>query len=301
MVLAALTTTNNVKKFEAALAGTGVTPARFLRQAQTAFMAVPALAKCDPYSVLGAMLGAAQMGLELEPALEEADIIPYGGEAKLMPRYGGLMKLVRQGEVTEVYADTVHELDGFKYDRGSSKRIEHVVDYKLSEEQRGDVVGFYAVARLARGGVECHYMHRLDVEKIRDVVKEKTRPEKWVYSPWNGHFAKMGEKTVLRALCKRLPKSDRAARVVQLTAMAEAGEPLTIAPEGFEIHDATPRAAKSDRPATLDDVAAKLTEKIEPKAAAAPAPAGDMPDPNSEEGKRLSRELDAQAAKGAKS
>lgn len=261
LVVAGLTGPTNVKKFEMALAGTGVTPARFLRQCQTAFLAVPKLAECNPYTVLGAMLGAAQMGLELEPALEECDIIPYAGEAKLMPRYGGLMKLVRQGEVTEMYAETVRDRDPFRIVKGTKNGIEHEVDYRLSEDERGEAIGYYAVAKLARGGVEFTYMHAKDVEKVRDVVKNKTPESRWGFSPWNTSFDRMAEKTVIRRLCKRLPKTDRAARAMQLQAMAEDGEPLSI-----HMADATVKDAVSPtRPATMSDVADDLEKKAAPK------------------------------------
>ena len=55
-----------------------MTPERFTRIVTTAVSNAPELGECNPVSFIGAMMQAAQLGLEPNTALGQAYLIPYG-------------------------------------------------------------------------------------------------------------------------------------------------------------------------------------------------------------------------------
>ena len=55
-----------------------ITPERFTRMVFTALYSTPKLQQCTPQSFLGAMMQAAQLGLEPNTPVGQAYLIPYG-------------------------------------------------------------------------------------------------------------------------------------------------------------------------------------------------------------------------------
>ena len=69
-----------VKSFEGEIKKalpTVITPERFTRMTLTALSVNPKLGQCTPKSFLGAMMSAAQLGLEPNTPLGQAYLIPY--------------------------------------------------------------------------------------------------------------------------------------------------------------------------------------------------------------------------------
>lgn len=59
-----------------------ITPERFMRMVLTALSTTPKLAQCTRDSFLGAMMQAAQLGLEPNTPLGQAYLIPYNNRKK---------------------------------------------------------------------------------------------------------------------------------------------------------------------------------------------------------------------------
>jgi recombination protein RecT len=124
------------------------------------------------------------------------------------PGYRGLIDLCkRSGEVSSIYAHTVHEKDKFEIELGSTQKITHV-PYTMGD--RGEVVSVYAVAVLKDGAVQFDYMTKSDVDAIR------RRSRAGQTGPWQSDFAEMAKKTVVRRLVKYLPISTDLERAVEL-------------------------------------------------------------------------------------
>jgi recombination protein RecT len=85
--------------------------------------------------------------------------------------------------------------------------------------ERGQVVGFYAVAKLQGGG---HAFEFMSVHQVREIAR--ATQSKGNYGPWKDHFTEMGRKTVIRRLAKYLPLSIEFQTAVALDGMAEAGK-----------------------------------------------------------------------------
>ena len=126
---------------------------RIMRVALTAYRKNDSLAKCQPISVVAAVVQASQLGLELHQN-GEAFLVPYEDECQLIPGYKGLMKLVRNsGLVRDIFAHEVRINDFFDYDLGAARRLVHKPmagegNFPAPDSSRGKVVGYYAVALL---------------------------------------------------------------------------------------------------------------------------------------------------------
>lgn len=203
---------------------------RMARIALTCFRSTPKLGECDPKSVFAAVIQAAQLGLE--PGLMgEAYLIPYKTTCQLIPGYAGLIKLAKQtGQVVDIYAMAVREKDKFSCAYGLNRDIQHtplagVGGFPAAIKARGEIIGFYAVAVFKDGSRTFVLMGRDQVETIRDNSTGYQMSVKYNKdSPWKTHFEEMGNKTVIRRLCKTLPKSPELAQALALEDAHGAGK-----------------------------------------------------------------------------
>lgn len=99
---------------------------RFLRIALTEFRVNPNLAMCDPRSVFAAVLTAAQMGWEIGGPMGLAYLVPYKGEAQLIPGWRGYVDLVHRSGRGEVWTGAVHDGDTFEYILGARPDLKHI-------------------------------------------------------------------------------------------------------------------------------------------------------------------------------
>ncbi len=195
---------------------------RICRIALTAFRTTPKLAECDPRSVFAAVIQSAQLGLEVG-LMGEAHLVPFGGQCQLIPGYTGLMKLARNsGLVIDIYAEVVRMNDKFSLVLGLDRNLKHEPmtapgGFPASDEERGDVVGFYAVGVLKDGSRTFVAMGRAEIERIRDGSKGYQASKKYKKeSRWDTDFVAMGLKTTIRRICKFLPKSPELATALAM-------------------------------------------------------------------------------------
>jgi recombination protein RecT len=230
----------------------GIDPQRFARVALTTFQQVPALLDCTPASLMGSMMQAAAWGLELDPVLGQAYLVPYRDRCQLIIGYQGLIELARRsGEVRNVIARAVYERDAFRYRFGIDERLEHE-PHPGSEP--GALTFVYAVATFTDNAKAFDVMSLADVEKIRERSAAKNS------GPWKTDYEAMAKKTVIRRLCKYLPKSIELAQALHLDEQADRAEQaLTI--------DIPIDGVKEPKPngSTLDQLAATMAPPPEPE------------------------------------
>jgi recombination protein RecT len=199
---------------------------RMLRVALTSIQRTPKLLECSPASLYGAILTAAQLGLEPDGVLGMAYLVPFKNQCQLIVGYKGLVDLARRsGQLSTIYAKGVHAGDAFEYAFGLDPRLEHIPG-----ETGGELTHAYAVAVMRDGGKQFDVMTRADVESIR------SRSRAGNEGPWVTDYEQMAQKTVLRRLCKLLPCSVELARAVALDERAEIGLPQ-------HLEDAAPQLA----------------------------------------------------------
>lgn len=187
-----------------------ITPERFTRITLSAISSNPKLQECTAESFLGAMMNAAQLGLEPNTQLGQAYLIPYRNkgvmEASFQIGYKGLLDLAyRTGEYKSIAAYTVYENDVFEYELG----LETVLKHKPAMVNRGEPIAYYAVYHLKNGGNGFTVMSREDVEK-----HARKHSKSYGSGPWQNDFDSMAKKTVIKQLLKYAPLKADLARAV---------------------------------------------------------------------------------------
>jgi recombination protein RecT len=191
-----------------------ITPERFTRMVLSAISVNPQLAKCSPKSFLGAMMSAAQLGLEPNTPLGQAYLIPYYNkgqlEAQFQIGYKGLLDLAyRSGEVDIIQAHIVYENDTFEVEYGLNPTLKHVP----ADKDRGEPIKVYAVFKTKSGGYGFEVM---SMDDVRRHAEKYSQAYKSGYSPWKTNFEEMAKKTVLKKVLKYAPmKSDFVRGIVQ--------------------------------------------------------------------------------------
>lgn len=187
-----------------------LTPERFTRITLSALSTNPVLSQCTPNSFLGAMMTAAQLGLEPNTPLGQAYLIPYRNhgrlEAQFQLGYKGLIDLAyRSGEVSTIQAHAVYEKDEFDYELGLEPKLRHVP----AKKDRGEPVCFYAVFRTKDSGYGFEVM---SVEDVRANAQKYSKAYK--NGPWQTNFEEMAKKTVLKRVLKYAPLKTEFVRAV---------------------------------------------------------------------------------------
>ena len=180
----------------------GKSASRLIQVAGAAFMQNPQLLDCHPQSLLNCVLSAVSLGLEVNTPLGEAYIVPFnsrnGKVAQFIPGYRGMVELMtRSGRVSHVQAFTVCANDEFDW------LVGQIPTHRRAKENRGDVVGAWALVTMVNGRQAADYMDASEINAIRD----KSPGYKQSDSPWKTHYAEMARKTVVRRIAKMMPKS----------------------------------------------------------------------------------------------
>ena len=221
-----------------------LTPERFTRITLSALSTNAKLAETTPQSFLGAMMTAAQLGLEPNTPLGQAYLIPYRNhgvlECQFQLGYKGLIDLAyRSGEVSTIQAHVVYENDEFEYELGLEPKLRHVP----AKSDRGDPVFFYAVFRTKDSG------YGFDVMSVDD-VRAHARKYSKAYSngPWQTNFEEMAKKTVLKRVLKYAPlktdfvrglSADETIKTQISEDMFSVPDETVIEAEGYAVDEAT--------------------------------------------------------------
>lgn len=231
---------NAKKEIEAALPK-HLTPDRMMRIALTEARKTPKLLECDQASFLGAVIQAAQLGLEPGSALGQCWLIPYGKEVNFQIGYKGMLELAMRSEkVSHVSTRAVHEGDTFEWEFGLNEDIKH-----KPCENPGQLIYVYCVVHLKNGCKMFDVMSRAEIEAIRKSSKAANS------GPWASHFEEMAKKTVIRRLFKYMPISIELQRAIGMDEMADAGE----SQGNSSVIETTSRPVSSNK---ADDLSAKL-------------------------------------------
>lgn len=170
------------------------------------------LQQCTQVSIIKAVYNVALTGLSLNPIHKLAALVPkyINGEwsAVLFPQYQGLVKLLTDtGSVVNVNSFIVYEGDEFDVEYGSDPRIIHKPKFKSKNVQF-----VYAIAKLFDGTLQFEIMDLEQLNFVRSCSETwkayesgKLKPEHVIWINWE---SEMYRKTVLKRLCKYLPKTE---------------------------------------------------------------------------------------------
>lgn len=200
-----------------------ITPERFTRMALSTLNTTPKLMECSKMSFLGALMNAAQLGLEPNTVLGQAYLIPYRNkgnmECQFQIGYKGLIDLAyRNDKMQNIQAHCVYENDQFEYELGLDSKLKHIP--ALSD--RGNLILVYAMYKLTNGGYGFEVMSKEDIDNH---AKKYSQSFSSSYSPWKTNYEEMAKKTVVKKLLKYAPiKSDFATSVAQDETIKSFGE-----------------------------------------------------------------------------
>jgi len=181
---------------------------RFARLVFNAVRKTPRLAEATATSMIGAVLTASALGLEIG-LNNEAHLVPYKRstkdgsrewvEAQLIVGYGGVVKLFQQHPSARgVTTGWVGRNDRFDYAYGTAKFLDH----KPAFGDRGEPIAFWAAYELANGASDFLVLDPPTVASLRNKPLDEKRdvadPEHW-----------MQRKTVLKQVLKLAPKSTK--------------------------------------------------------------------------------------------
>ena len=178
-----------------------ITPERFTRIVLSALSTNPKLAETTPQSFLGAMMTAAQLGVEPNTPLGQAYLIPYRNkgvmECQFQLGYKGLIDLAyRSGEISIIQAQVVYSGDSFTYSFGLEPTLKHIP----AAGDRGEPIYVYAVFKKKEGGYGFEVM---SIEEIRSFAQKYSKA--YDNGPWQTNFEEMAKKTVLKRVLKYAP------------------------------------------------------------------------------------------------
>lgn len=204
---------------EAQLAGV-LNSGAFVRAAISVIQKDEKLQQCTPSSILGAIMLAAQLKLEIGAALGQFYLTPrlisykdendkWQNRWECLPivGYQGYVELAyRSGRVDKVESLLVRKGDVFSH--GANSERGRFFDWQPADyEETREVVGVISMAKIKGGGAVWIY---LPDEKVL-----ARRPAHWEKSPWKTNEDEMKLKTGIRALAPYMPKSIELARAVE--------------------------------------------------------------------------------------
>lgn len=200
---------------------------RMVKLALGAMRTTPKLLNCNVESFMGAVVTCSTLGLEPNTPLGHAYLIPFENRQKgttdvqIVFGYKGLIDLARRsGQIVSIAAHEVCANDEFHFSYGLDEKLIH----NPTLTSRGEVIAFYAVAKLVGGGYAFEVMGRDQVEEIRDASQNYKFSREKGKTVWGQHFVEMGRKTVLRRLFKYLPVSVELATASNIDSNTEAGK-----------------------------------------------------------------------------
>jgi recombination protein RecT len=220
-----------VAKGMAAVAGKFLSPDKMLRLCINAVHKTPDLMKCDPKTVLGAMMASAALDLEPNTVQQQAFLIPYARNKKVGDEWvkvydcqfqigarGFRTLAYRSPRVSSIEAGSIRHGDHFKNRIGKGGGFE----YEMSLAERGPLIGAWSYVQLVDGG-ELTCVLPLDevmkirgrsetfraltaaIEKARD-DKDRARAEaKLAETPWVMWLDDMAAKSATKKHAKQLP------------------------------------------------------------------------------------------------
>lgn len=220
-----------VAKGMAAVAGKFLQPEKMLRLCINAVHKTPDLLKCDPKTVLGAMMASAALDLEPNTVQQQAFLIPYKRNKKVgdewVQVYDCQFQIGARGFRTLAYrspliksleAEAIHKGDHWKHRVGSQAFFE----YEKALTDRGNLIGAFSYARLAdgievacvlpleeilkiRARSETYRALVANIEKSRNDQERQRNELKLAETPWVMWLDDMAAKSATKKHAKQLP------------------------------------------------------------------------------------------------
>lgn len=213
------------------VAGKFLDAPRMLKLCINAVKKTPELLKCDPLTVLGAMMTSTALGLEPNTIQQQAFLLPYKRRAKVGNQWttvvdcqfqvgyrGFITMAYRSPRVKALRADAIHENDLFEHMVGT----ENFLRFAKTLKDRGELIGSFCHVQLADGfEVACvlplDEIHKirsksqtyetllLNVEQAENDKDRAYQAKKLADTPWVLWEDDMATKSAIKKIAKHLP------------------------------------------------------------------------------------------------
>lgn len=197
-------------------------------------------------STRSAIMNVAAIGISLNPAQKLAYLVPRKGAICLDISYMGLMHIAQQSGAIKWCQSAIVR----KNDRFMRTSIDRPPTHEFNEfdtiDQRGDVVGAYAVVKTDEGDYLTHTMRAEDIFSIRDRSEawKKYLSDNTKRCPWVTDEEPMILKTVVKQASKFWPRRERLDAAIDYV-NTEGGEGINFAQERSQEKDVSPSSTET--------------------------------------------------------
>jgi recombination protein RecT len=160
------------------------------------------LQRCDPTSILNAVVNVARTSITLNPVMRLAYLIPRKNRCVLEFSYMGLVAMLRDnGCIKSISAHIVYSDEEFEYNIAENK-IMHKPNYAETEQEHNSrkIIGCYSRATLPNNEVVYEFMPMWEIEK----VKRMSDGSDSKFSAWQTWKDEMIKKSVIKRHFKML-------------------------------------------------------------------------------------------------
>lgn len=196
---------------------------RMARLALTSFSTNADLRQCDMNSIAGAIMTAAQLGLE--PGIGgQGYLIPYKGKCTFVPGWKGLVDLAARSGRATVWTGVVRPGDEFEYQLGDTPFCKH----KPGDEDDDALFEFvYAIGRVK--DADMPVIEVWSRAKVLKHLKKYNKVGGKHYAVGDEHNLEMyARKVALLQVLKYMPSSIELANAITASNAAEDGRGVTI-------------------------------------------------------------------------
>lgn len=160
------------------------------------------LQKCDPQSILNAVVNVARTSITLNPVMRLAYLIPRKNKCVLEFSYMGLVAMLRDnGCIKSISAHIVYGDEEFDYDVAYNT-IKHKPTFAKTEQEHKsrEKIGCYSRATLPNGEIVFEFMPMWEIEKVKRMSDGSSSK----FSAWNTWEDEMIKKSVIKRHFKML-------------------------------------------------------------------------------------------------
>lgn len=160
------------------------------------------LQRCDPQSILNAVVNVARTSVTLNPVMRLAYLVPRKGKCVLDFSYMGLVAMLRDNNcIKSISAHIVYEDEEFDYDVAYNK-ITHKPRFAKTENEHKsrERIGCYSRATLPNGEIVFEFMPMWEVEKVKRLSEGSSNK----FSAWQTWEEEMIKKVVIKRHFKML-------------------------------------------------------------------------------------------------
>ena len=161
-----------------------------------------ALQRCEPQSILNAVINVARTSITLNTVMRLAYLIPRKNKCVLEFSYMGLVAMLRDNNcIKSISAHIVYGDEEFEYNIGENKIIHKPVYARNeSEHNKRQIIGCYSRATLLNDEKSFEFMPMWEIEKVKRLSESSNSK----FSAWNTWQDEMIKKTDIKRHFKML-------------------------------------------------------------------------------------------------